>query len=63
MSDTPEETPEQAAKRRRWFVVLAIVTLIGFGLFVAAITILAVRIPELKKPRYGVLQMNGERRA
>ena len=33
------ETPEPGAKNRRWFVILAIVTLIGFAIFVGAITI------------------------
>jgi len=41
-------------KSRRWFVVLAVVTLIGFALFVGAITVLALRIPELKKAHFGV---------
>ncbi|MBV8881190.1 MAG: hypothetical protein JO332_14590 [Planctomycetaceae bacterium] len=44
-------------RNRRWFVILAIVTLIGFSLFVLAITVLAIRIPELKKARYGVLEI------
>jgi hypothetical protein len=51
------ETPEPAAKNRRWFVVLAIVTLIGFAIFVGGITILTLRIPELKKSRYGLLEV------
>ena len=50
------DTPEPAARNRRWFVILAIVTLIGFSIFVGAITVLALRIPELKKSRYGVLE-------
>ena len=57
MTETPEPPPN-----RRWFVILAIVTLVGFALFVGAITVLAVRIPELKKPKYGVLQ-TGDRPA
>jgi hypothetical protein len=57
MSETPEESASAAeAKSRRWFVILAIVILAGFGLFVAAITVCAVRIPELKKPRYGLIE-------
>jgi hypothetical protein len=48
------ETPEPAAKNRRWFVILAVVTLIGFAVFVGGITILSLRIPELKKARYGL---------
>ena len=51
------ETPEPAAKNRRWFVILAVVTLIGFAIFVGAITILSLRIPELKKARYGLLEI------
>lgn len=62
MSDTPEQ-PEEAPKGRRWFVILAIVTLVGFAIFVAAITVLAIRIPELKKPKYGLHQTIGERSA
>jgi hypothetical protein len=62
MSDMSEQ-PEEAPKGRRWFVILAIVTLVGFAIFVAAITVLAIRIPDLKKPKYGVHQILGERRA
>ncbi len=47
MSETPP-------KNRRWFVILATVTLIGTALFVGYITICAMRIPELKKARFGV---------
>jgi hypothetical protein len=54
MSDTPGPSPEEAPKGRRWFVILAIVTLVGFALFVGVITVCAVRIPELKKPKYGI---------
>ena len=57
MSDTPEDPQAGTGRNRRWFVILAIVTLVGFAIFVAAITVLAVRIPELKKPRYGVHQV------
>ena len=56
MSETPPPASEAPAKSRRWFVVLAIVTLIGFALFVGVITVCAVRIPELKRARYGVLE-------
>lgn len=57
MNETSEKaSAEEEAKSRRWFVILAIVVLIGFAFFVGAITVLAVRIPELKKPRYGVLE-------
>jgi hypothetical protein len=54
MSETPEQAPEGAGSRR-WFVILAIVTLVGFALFVGTITVLALRIPELKRARYGVI--------
>jgi hypothetical protein len=56
MSDAAKGPAADEGKGRRWFVILAIVTLVGFCLFVAAITVLAVRIPELKKPRFGVLE-------
>ena len=55
MSDTPAQSPAEPPANRRWFVILSIVVLVGFALFVGAITVLAVRLPELKKPRYGVL--------
>jgi hypothetical protein len=55
MSETPVQGPPGAGKGRRWFVILAIVTLIGFALFVGIITVCAVRIPELKRARYGVI--------
>jgi len=51
MTDTPEPPRD-----RRWFVILSIVVLVGFALFVGAITVLAVRIPELKKPKFGILR-------
>jgi hypothetical protein len=47
---------EPPPKSRRWFVILAAVTLAGFTLFVGAITVCAMRIPELKKARFGVLE-------
>jgi hypothetical protein len=56
MSGTPDESAAGAGGNRRWFVILAVVTLIVFALFVGAITVLSIRIPELKKPRYGVLE-------
>ena len=56
MSDPSQPSPEGAGRSRRWFVILAIVTLIGFALFVGVITVCAVRIPELKRARYGVLE-------
>ena len=56
MSETPPPASEAPMKSRRWFVVLTIITLIGFALFVGIITVCAVRIPELKRARYGVLE-------
>ncbi len=55
MSEQPPSGPA-APRSRRWFVVLAVVTLIGFALFVGAITVLAIKIPELKRGRVGVLE-------
>jgi len=64
MSDTSERSPEEAPKGRRWFVILATVTLIGFALFVGVITVCAVRIPEIRKPKYPLHQVgSGERPA
>ena len=64
MSDTPGASPGGTGRSRRWFVILTIVTLVGFTLFVGVITVCALRIPELKKPRYGVLEdRTGARRA
>jgi len=56
------DTTEPAAKSRRWFVILAVVTLIGFAIFVGAITVMAMRIPELKKSRYGLLEVGASER-
>ena len=51
-------------KSRRWFVILSIITLIVFALFVGVITVCSLRIPELKRARYGVLEgRTGERLA
>ena len=47
------ETP---AKSRKWFVILATVTLLGTALFVGYITVCAMRIPQLKKAQFGVLE-------
>jgi hypothetical protein len=46
MSESPDPVP---GKSRRWFVILAWITLVLFGLFVCGITLLAVRIPEIRK--------------
>ena len=56
MSELPASADPAPPRNRRWFVILAILTLIGFGLFVGAITVLALKIPELKKARFGVLE-------
>jgi len=56
MSETPGQPEGGGGKGRRWFVILAIVTLIGFTLFVGVITLCALRIPELKRLRYGVIE-------
>lgn len=64
MTDAPKEgCCAEDGKGRRWFVILAIVTLVGFCLFVGAITVLAVRIPELKKPKVGATETGGGVRA
>ena len=64
MSEPAKDEPVGEVRSRRWFVILAIITLIGFALFTGAITVLAVRIPELKKPRLGVIDRGfGERPA
>jgi len=56
MSELPASADPVQPKNRRWFVILAIVTLVGFALFVGAITVLALKIPELKKARFGLLE-------
>jgi len=55
MIEQPPSGPA-APRNRRWFVVLAVVTLIGFALFVGAVTVLALKIPELKRALVGVLE-------
>ncbi|HLY08784.1 MAG TPA: hypothetical protein VKW04_05675 [Planctomycetota bacterium] len=57
MSVTPAPGTAAAPRSRRWFVILAVVTLIGFALFTGAITVLALKIPELKRARFGVLEV------
>jgi hypothetical protein len=47
MSDAPEEKP----KSRRWFVVLAWITLIGFALFVGGVTGVACNVGAIHKAR------------
>lgn len=59
MTDASKESGADEGRGRRWFVILAIVTLAGFALFVAAITVFAVRIPELKKPKAGFRTIGG----
>ena len=57
MNELPQGAASELPKSRRWFVILAVITLIGFALFVGAITVLSMKIPELKKPKYGVLEV------
>jgi hypothetical protein len=48
----PPLTPAAAApkpKDRRWFVVLAWITLVLFGVFVTGITIVTAAIPAIKR--------------
>ncbi len=64
MSETPDAASGGGGKSRRWFIILSIITLIVFALFVGAITVCSLRIPELKRARYGVLEgRTGERPA
>ena len=56
MSEPSKDEQAGDGKSRRWFVILAIITLIGFVLFTGAITVLAVRIPDLKKPKFGLIE-------
>ena len=56
MSELPASADRVVPKNRRWFVILAIVTLVGFAVFVGAITVMAIKIPELKKARFGLLE-------
>ena len=64
MSEPSKDEQAEDPKKRRWFVILAIITLIGFALFTGVITVCAVRIPELKKPRFGMVDRSfGERPA
>ena len=57
MSEFPPNGASELPKNRRWFVVLAIITLIGFAIFAGAILVLTMKIPELKKAQYGVLEV------
>jgi hypothetical protein len=43
--------PAPKPKSRTWFVVLAWITLVIFGIFVAGITIVTASIPQIKKAR------------
>jgi hypothetical protein len=45
----PSQEPKP--KSRGWFVVLAWITLVLFGIFVAGITIVTATIPQIKKAR------------
>jgi hypothetical protein len=57
MNELPQGAAAVSPKKRRWFVVLAVVTLVGFAVFVGAITVLSMRIPQLKKAKYGVWEV------
>jgi hypothetical protein len=41
--------PSRPPKSRRWFVVLAWVTLVGFALFVAGITAVTAALPMIRR--------------
>jgi hypothetical protein len=45
----PPVVPPPKPRRRGWFVVLAWITLAGFVVFTGGITILSMRIPELRR--------------
>ena len=56
MSELPASPPPPPAapepsRRRGWFVVLAWVTLVGFGVFVAAVTVLSFALPAIARAR------------
>jgi hypothetical protein len=57
MSEQLPSNEPAMPRSRRWFVILAIVTLVGFALFAGAITVLALKIPELKRARFGVQEI------
>lgn len=50
MNDAPPSDPRD----RRWFVVLAWVTLVLFALFVLGICLSVALIPEIRKARTGI---------
>ena len=47
----PPPAPVAKPKSRRWFVVLAWITLVAFGLFIAGITAVTAALPQIKKAR------------
>jgi hypothetical protein len=55
MSDAPAlpPAPPPPPKSRRWFVVLAWATLIGFALFVGGVTGVACNVGAIQKARVG----------
>lgn len=55
MNDAPASPQENVPppRNRRWFVILAWVTLVLFALFVLGISLSVAFIPELRKARTG----------
>ncbi|HXG61019.1 MAG TPA: hypothetical protein VNO22_06585 [Planctomycetota bacterium] len=57
MNDAPSTAPNDPApapRDRRWFVVLAWVTLVLFALFVLGICLSVALAPEIRKARTGL---------
>ena len=51
MTDAPPTPEPEKPKSRRWFVVLAWVTLVGFALFVGGVTAVACGLGPIQKYR------------
>lgn len=47
----PAPPPPSEPRKRGWFVVLAWITLVGFGIFVAAVTVLSIVLPAIARAR------------
>ncbi len=45
----PPPDPARERRNRRWFVILAWITLVGFGIFTAAITVLAFLLRDIAR--------------